>query len=218
MQCGWTPHPAPATILNISLCNDADLGVTSDEEQPYRLLHAEDLEELCERDVNALTWEMDGTKVAANHCILTVLPTHELIRWQHARAEFIGLKTLGKVPHNKGAVYSSDAWIYWTHDLRKRHLFIQRVRISVKDEEKRHDILATLLLYAIREARLWQLPRVVMWEPGPDLEKAVDLLKSRIEGLATVLEARRRETISVRWKGGALKDAIVTPNEHYAWN
>jgi hypothetical protein len=218
MRCGWTPTPAPATVLDISLCNYTDLSVTSDENEAYRFLPVEDLKELCNRDVSALILEMERAKVAANHSILTVLPTHDLIRWQHARAEFIGLKILGKAPHNKGVIYSSDAWIYWTHDLRKQHLFIQRVRIFVEEEEKRHKVLATLLLYAIHEAKLWQLPRIVVWEPGPDLEKAVGLLKSRVEGFAPVFEARRRETISVRWKDGELKYAIVTPNEHYAWN
>jgi hypothetical protein len=220
MKCGWTPTPAPATVLDISLCNDADLSATSDGNETYRLLHAENLKGLCDRDVSALITEMESTKVAAKHSVLTVLPTHELVRWQHARAEFIALKILGKAPHNKGVIHSSNAWLYWTHDFRKQHLFIQRVRIFVEEEkeEERHDILTRLLVYAMREAKLWQLPRIVVWEPGPGLEKAVDILKSRIKGLAPVFEARRRETISVRWQGGEHKDAIIAPNEHYAWN
>jgi hypothetical protein len=218
MRCGWTPTPAPATVLNISLCNDADLSATSDEIEAYRLLHAEDLKGLCEGDVSALITEMESTKVTTNHSILTVLPTHDLIRWQHARAEFIGLKILGKAPHNKGVAYSSGAWIYWTHDFRKQQLFIQRIRIFVENEEKRHNVLGTLLLYAIREARLWLLPRVIVWETGPDMQKAVDVIQSKVEGLESVFETQRRETISVRWKGGELRDYTVAPNEHYAWN
>jgi hypothetical protein len=205
-------------MLSVNLCNKDDLNTASSDHEAYRLLHAEDIERLCDRDVNALIKEMESTEVAAHHSILTVLPTHDLVRWQHARAEFIGLKTLGESPQNKGVIYSSDAWIYWTHDFRKQHLFIQRVRTFVEDEEKRHSVLATLLLHAIREASLWHLPRVIVWETGYDLQKATYLLRSRIERLELLFDARRRETISVRWKDGELKDNVIAPNEHYAWN
>jgi hypothetical protein len=165
-----------------------------------------------------LIGETERTNVDENHHILTVLPTHDLIRWQHARAEFIALKIHGRAPQNKGVIHSSNAWIYWTHDFRKQQLFIQRVRTLIDDEEKRHTVLATLLLYAIREARLWSLPRVIVWETGADTQEAINTLKSRIGGFVPLLEARRRETVSVRWKGGELKDTIIAPNEHYAWN
>jgi hypothetical protein len=218
MRCGWTPNPAPAIVLSVSRCNEDDLNTSSNDHEAYRLLHAEDIERLCDRDVSALIEDTERTKVATHHSILTVLPTHDLVRWQHARAEFIGLKTLGESPQNKGVIYSSDAWIYWTHDFRKQHLFIQRVRTFVEDEEMRHSVLATLLLHAIREASLWQLPRVVVWETGYDLQKATDLLKSRTKRLELTFQARRRETMSVRWKYGELKDNIIALNEHYAWN
>jgi hypothetical protein len=217
-RCGWTPHPAPALVLNVSLCNDTDLSATSDDGEAYRLLHAEDIKELCDRDVSALIEEREHTKVNKHHSILTVLPTHDLICWQHARAEFIGLKIHSKTPHNKGVIHSSDAWIYWTHDFRKQQLFIQRVRTFIEDNENRHNVLAKLLLYAIREARLWSLPRMIVWETGPDMQKAVYILKSRIGGLESILEAQRRETISVRWRGGEMREYTVAPNEHYAWN
>jgi hypothetical protein len=205
-------------VLSISLCNDDDLNATGDDDEAYKPLHAADIKDFCDRDVNAMVTEMKLTKVAAHHSVLTVLPTHDLVRWQHARAEFIGLKTLGKSPQNKGVVHSSDAWIYWTHDFRKHHLFVQRVRLFVEEEERRHSILATLLLHAISEAKVWSLPRVIVWETGPEMLKAVDVLKSRVEGLECVYEPQRRETISVRWKGGELKNNTIAPNEHYAWN
>jgi hypothetical protein len=88
-------------VLSIGPCNDADINATSDDDEAYKLLHAADIKDLCDRDVTALVMEMERTKVAAHHSISTVLPTHDLVRWQHARAEFIGLKKLRKSPQCK---------------------------------------------------------------------------------------------------------------------
>ena len=84
IRCGWTPNPAPAIVLNVSLCNEDDLNATNDDNDTCRLLYAEDIKELCDQDVSALIEELERAKVPDHHSIMTVLPTHDLIRWQHA--------------------------------------------------------------------------------------------------------------------------------------
>jgi hypothetical protein len=44
------------------------------------------------------------------------------------------------------------------------------------------------------------------------------LLEHRFEGFAPLVEERRRETISLRWRGGEEKTCKIEPDEHYAWN
>lgn len=217
MRSGWNAKPAPAIVLPVSSSNDYNYDNPGDGR--LGTLHTEDIEGLCKRDVDALRAEMGLVKSSKNCSIATILPTSDLVSWLHTRAEFMGIKMHGKSPSNKGAIYGSEAWIYWHHDFRKQCLFIQRIRAFVENNGTRVEVLVALLLHAIREAKAWRLLTVVTWETGPDVCKAVELLRSRIGDFVPVLEAQRRETISLRWKGGQKKeDDRILPNEHYGWN
>lgn len=216
MRSGWVPSPAPAIMLPARL--RGDWTDANNHMEHYRWLTSEDVNELCERDVDDMTMDMKRRAVPPKHAILTILPTSELIIWQHARAEFIAQKLYSKSPSNKGVRHRSDAWMFWHHDFRKQRLFIQRIRILVEGNENQQEILAELLIYAMHEARVWRLPKVVIWEPEFDLAKAIEVLEGSIDGFVPVFEARRRETISVRWREGHAKEIMIIPNEHYAWN
>lgn len=218
MRCGWTPKPAPAIRIAVNLSDDFNYEMGRNNLGNFRLLRAEDIEQLCRRDVDALIADHQQANVAGDTSVLTILPTGDLINWLHARAEFFGLKVYGKSPLYKGVIYNTEAWLYWHHDFRKQLLFIQRVRLFVEDKERRCGILAILLLHAIHEAKSWQLPTVVTWDSGTEICGALALLKNKYERFTFVLEARRRETVSVRWKDGVKKSFKVAPNEHYAWN
>jgi hypothetical protein len=82
----------------------------------------------------------------------------------------------------------------------------------------RHEVLATLLLHATIETHSRDLPAVVLWETGPDVQEAVILLQHRLEDFAPLMEERRRETISLRWRGEEKKACKIEPDKHFAWN
>jgi hypothetical protein len=218
MRCGWVAHPSPAIILTVSLSGTQMYSLPSDSHEEYRWLYEDDCDALCHRDVAALVSEIQDKKCPADHSIMAVLPVTELVTWLHRRADILGLKIFGRSPRYKGCMYSKKAWLYWHHDFRKQRLFIQRSRLFVEEGQVRHDILATLLLHAIIEAQSWSLPAVVLWETGPDVHEALKLLGHRLGDFAPLIEKRRRETASLRWRGGENKTCNIEPDEHYAWN
>jgi hypothetical protein len=183
-----------------------------------RWLSEEDIDSLCHKDVAALVTDHQDKKPSTEYSAVAVLPTAELVTWLHRRADILGLKIYGRSPRYKGYIYSDKAWIYWHHDFRKQRLFIQRSRLFVEEPQMRYNVLATLLLHAIIEAQSWNLPMVVLWETGHDFHEAIRLLEHRFEGFAPLVEERRRETISLRWRGGEEKTCKIEPDEHYAWN
>lgn len=120
---------------------------------------------------------------------------------------------------HKGCMYKDRAWLYWHHDFRKERLFIQRVVTFFNndengDEDERAGMLAQLLTCAIQEAQDWKLKDVVIWGASADVRSAVGML----EGVEPVFEERRRETVSVRWRGGGEVKCVVEPDEHFAWS
>ncbi|KAH8714074.1 hypothetical protein GQ44DRAFT_811314 [Phaeosphaeriaceae sp. PMI808] len=214
---GWEPQPSPAVVLPVHQQNKFDNDVVSDNSS-IRLLRAGDIRELCDRDIEALKADAQRAKVTEGCSFTTILPTSDLVRWLHARAEFIGFKIHGKSPLYKGVIHNSDAWMYWHHDFRKQHLFVQRIRIFGESQGNRHVVLATLLLHSILEAKSWKLPNVVVWDSGSDIREAVKILTSKFKDFKPIFEIKRRETASVRWKNGEMKNHMMMSNEHYAWN
>lgn len=167
-------------------------------------------------------------ELAHDHSTLAVLPTIDLVSWLHKRAEFIGKKNRGRSPEHKGCIYGDTAWLYWHHDFLKQCLFIQRIRVFIKQKNTRQDVLENLLIHALVEARKWQLPAIVIWDAGPDVHDAINslngtihsinLLRKRVEPLVPILKDQRREKVSLRFRGGQKKYVLMKPNEHYAWN
>ncbi|CAG5158630.1 uncharacterized protein ALTATR162_LOCUS5176 [Alternaria atra] len=216
-RLGWSPIPAPAIVLSTDLSIDNELHTTYGMQKHLSYLRAEDIDELCKEDIRTLVLEIDKARTPGRNTILTVLPTTDLIGWQHTRAEFYGMKIHKKSPTIKGAFHSSNAWIYWHHDFRKQRLFVQRVRILDGLEGEKSDVLSALLLCAVREAQSWGLPMVVVWGVASDLCDAFEILSSKFEGLNPMLQTQRRETTSFRWRGCKSYKTHIIPNEHYSW-
>ncbi|CAO2651103.1 Nn.00g094000.m01.CDS01 [Neocucurbitaria sp. VM-36] len=212
---GWTAMPAAE--ITISRTSSIRYDPNDQTEADIRALRNEDIADLCARDVQSLRREMETVAVAQGDIMVTILPTAELVSLQHVRANFMGLKANGKIPRRKGVQYKSNAWMYWHHDFRKQCLYIQRIRTHIEDKAARTEVMAALFSQACQEAEAWGLLRVVTWDLSPDVRKATQLLS--VGERSTITEARRRETISIRWAGGKnTDDAVVTPNEAYAWN
>jgi len=204
-------------VLPTDLSIDDDLYMAHGIQDNIRYLCADDIDELCIEDTRTLL-DMDKARTAEGHMIMTVLPTTGLIDWQHKRVDFMAMKIHKKSPTVKGALHSSNAWIYWHHDFRKQRLFVQRIRISDEPGGERDDVLVSLVLCAIREAQSWPLPTVVLWGVASDLHNRFDILKTRLGRLNPILQTQRRETTSFRWRGGKNDKTDIIPDEHYAWN
>ncbi|KAF1851890.1 uncharacterized protein K460DRAFT_413384 [Cucurbitaria berberidis CBS 394.84] len=214
---GWVAMPA----AEISITGKSSIQHNHDSriESALEALGDGDITQLCARDVQSLRSHIETVAIAQGDILATILPTAELISLQHARADFVGLKLNGTTPQRKGVRYASKAWLYWHHDFRKQCLYIQRLRTYVKNKSIRIKIIVALFLQACQEAERWGLPRVVTWDLSSDVCEAAKLLGSGSNEGITTREARRKETMSLRWTGGVqLKSAAIAPNEAYAWN
>ncbi|KAI1763182.1 hypothetical protein GGR53DRAFT_498444 [Hypoxylon sp. FL1150] len=185
-----------------------------------RLLSRDDLPGLCERDVESLKNDFHNSEPAAGTVLTTVLPTSPLISWLQSRVDFMNAKTLGKVPETKGTICeSADAWMYWYHDLRHNKLIVQRAKLP----ENRGDAtavpaLASLLLDTLDEAAKWELQKVILWNPGPELRRALMFLTAKMKVDITHEKRESSEIPCLRWHGGQKLNTIVSPNEFYAWS
>lgn len=83
-----------------------------------RSLNDAEVDELCARDIQMLKAEAQRVKVTTGEDRLTILPTADLVRYQHAFADYIGDLWQGEAPENRGAAYYNQAWLYWYHDFR----------------------------------------------------------------------------------------------------
>jgi hypothetical protein len=183
-------------------------------------LRKDDLPALCKRDVDDALERFGAISPSDGEVFIAVLPSVDIISWLQDRAEFFGLKIRGRVPHIKGAICGSDdVWAYWYHDFRHTELVIQRVRMPESPSEETFRAVAQILLDAVEEARRWEMQKVVFWNPGAGLRRAMQLLAD--EGAVDVLEQEMVSVSvpSVRWKSGIDdKKVKVFLNEFYAWS
>ncbi|KAI1775670.1 hypothetical protein F4818DRAFT_384750 [Hypoxylon cercidicola] len=185
-----------------------------------RLLTSDDLPDLCERDVESLKNEFRSSEPAAGTVLVTVLPTSPLITWLQSRADFMNAKTHGKVPETKGTICDgADAWMYWYHDLRHDRLIVQRAKVPENlGDTAVTEALAKLLIDTLNEAAKWELQKVVIWNPGPELRDAMEFLAVKMK--VNVMNEKREnsEIPCLRWHGGKKSRITVWPNEFYGWS
>ncbi|KAL7629671.1 hypothetical protein AAE478_001194 [Parahypoxylon ruwenzoriense] len=185
-----------------------------------RFLTRDDIPGLCERDVEGLKSEFDGYEPGES-ARMTVLPTANLIGWLHGRAEFMATKALGKAPDIKGSICeSAGSWLYWYHHFSDDELAIQRVKLrrSSHSDAAENRVLAQLLLDAVEEARKWKLPRVVVWDPSPEVQKALKFLSQELRMEVTSEERQNIEIPCIRYRNGEKRSVVVKPNEFYGWS
>ncbi|KAI2640798.1 hypothetical protein GGS26DRAFT_586793 [Hypomontagnella submonticulosa] len=215
---GWDIHEAFQSTLTVPVSLSPEAPVINFPET--RLLTADDIPNLCDRDVKSLRNHHETYDLAVEQTLVTVLPTTNLITWLQARTGFMNDKTNGVVPRTKGSICeSAGAWLYWYHDLRHRKLTIQRVKLPLDPSNATTTrALARLLLDALEEALKWQISDVVVWNPSPQLHDAMKILS---EEMGIEIKNEKRESTQLpcfRWRGGEKKPTTVWPNEFYAWS
>ncbi|KAL7928220.1 hypothetical protein V8C35DRAFT_318689 [Trichoderma chlorosporum] len=206
---GW--EIIPSVISNIT-----NLSIASQSKHPAglpstRLLTNKEIPALCLRDVADLRENFEKLSVSPDEVHLAVLPSPEMVTWLHEWGDFLNNRFRGgQAPYVHGAICeAADTWLYWHYGF--KHLAISRVVGKGPPE-----VLAALLIDALAEASKWDFPKVVVWEPNPDLINAMDLLSKKI-GIEVETIPRPNSVTSLRWKGSDnTKKTTLHLNEVYA--
>lgn len=176
-----------------------------------RLLTDEEISALSLRDVASLKEDFDKLAVEPDGVHVAVLPSAEMVTWLHQWGDFLNDKLRnGEGPYPHGAICeAANTWIYWHYGF--KHLAIDRVVGQGSPE-----VLAALLLDALEEARKWKFPKVVAWEPSPELIRALDLISNKV-GVEVETITRPNSITSLRWKNSdKTKKTTLHLNETYA--
>ncbi len=163
---------------------------------------------------------------------VALIPDAKTMQWHHAREEFLASELHLGPPFIKGAIVGGQigkrAWCIWTRkwdnadsDDHGNTLFILRSVIEDRDEDESEQIdkVAALLAEAQRQAGLWNMREVQIWNPtSVTLQAAQRLLPS------VKVEEREEDSItSLMWYGddGAQDDGsakvVWVGNEKYGW-
>jgi GNAT superfamily N-acetyltransferase len=216
-KVGWMTLPNTETILSSTPWLQDMLGSYADRQ--IRSLGDADIQDLCARDIRETQVSSRQVTVGADEPLLSILPTADLVRYQHALSDYMGDLWHGEAPQKRGAVYEDQAWLYWQHDFWGRRLYIQRVHDSIREEGERPGIMAALFLAAFREANEWNFTSVATWDISPHIRGAMDTLAQASSFKTSVCESHRTQRISLRWRNGEKKANNVTmTNESYTWN
>jgi hypothetical protein len=216
-RLGWRVSSDSEVVLSSNTWLQNVQSVYTDIE--LRLLEDADIAELCLQDIEAFRAEAQHANATNEVARLTVLPTADLIRCQHANSDYIGDLWHGEAPQNRGSAYADEAWIYWCHDIRGRCLYIQHIHISIQDDTKRHDVVTALILSAFREAEIWNFTTLATWDLRLDTRLALETLARASAMNTTVRGIKREQKMSIRWRDdGEKTTSTVMGNETFAWN
>jgi len=207
-----------------------------------RPLHASDLSELCATDEKLIRQSMKAAS-SSGKTALALIPDINLIRWHHAREEFVGNELRGEVAAIKGAIVGSGkgkrVWCYWTrmwynedpqsskgntlHVLRlvveEHGMYAWERAISEEEASKYIPAIAALLRLAQEEAHKWKMETVELWNPTPASIKAAQLVSDK----AQLIHREKDSITSLRWHGKlpdgsrAVDHVDWIGNEKHAW-
>ncbi|KAI0450100.1 hypothetical protein F5B21DRAFT_492328 [Xylaria acuta] len=215
---GWKKLSA----YQASLSWPAELSPAGDRGQllETRPLSNAEIPELCTRDVRDVECRMDSLLSRPGESHVCVLPTTNLITWIHERSDFMCTKMKGAPPQNHGSICeSADAWLYWFHDFRKQQLAVQRIRIPVETSRIHSSALAAMLLDAIEEARVWNLTKIILWEPSAVLLDAMSILQESFNIKSEIGQRLDSSIPSLRWRyADETNTTTFHFNEFYTWS
>lgn len=237
---GWQPFPAGEITLPPTPRESLKHG---HENLPrVNPLQASDLAELCHIDEMLLKRKLGQYSSKSSKVRVAVTPDVQTYQWHHAREEFLATELLGKPPLVKGAMVTGEGnnrvFCVWTRSFGAAEAdnVLHILRLVIEDEKglgeyqpesegdilslkhsSKHLILATaaVLAAAQREAAIWNMKNVVLWQPPP-------LAVLAAQRLAPAAKVTNRENLSIpslRWYGGKEESESVewVANERYAW-
>lgn len=195
-------------------------------------LYESSIEELCTVDEALMRKGLE--KLARGHTDIYValIPDAKTMQWHHAREEFLASELHLGPPNIKGAIVGREvgkrAWCIWTRKWDNgdgndhgNTLFILRLVVENWDEieSEQTDKAAVLLAEAQRQAGLWNMKEVQIWNPTWVTLQAAQRLVPSVN-----IEEREEDSIaSLMWYGddGTHDDrserVIWICNEKYGW-
>ncbi|KAK8044542.1 hypothetical protein PG993_004566 [Apiospora rasikravindrae] len=218
---GWIMLPAYQLVL--STLPTPELCSPSDQTLPMtRLLEETEISELCLRDVESIKCSFQSSQENKDDRHISVLPTPDITTWMQDRGDFTTSKVVGRIPLYHGSICeSADTWLYWYHDHRKKHLAVQRIHLGAPSysQPQLTQALTAILFDAVKEARNWNLPKVVVWDPSAATLEAASTL-GKTHGIEVDHGERVGSSIpSIRWRDADLpRKIIVHNNEKFAYS
>ncbi|KAI1125661.1 hypothetical protein F5Y10DRAFT_279330 [Nemania abortiva] len=215
---GW--KMMPASQASLSWPSSFSPSVNRNQLPETRLISGKEVPELCIRDVRDVESYFEKLTPQPNESRVCVLPTSNLITWLQDRSDFVCTKMKGGPPKSHGTICeSADTWLYWFHDFRKQQLAVQRARIPVVASQITRSVLAAMLLDAIEEAHMWNLPKIILWDPCTELLGAMSILEERFNVKVEMLAVRNKSVPSMRWKHADEENTTIFHfNEFYTWS
>lgn len=215
---GWTPQPTRQ--LRIVLGKAAMQMPAETDELHY--LDLPRMADLGKKDINMAKLRLSGLGGGDGKGHAQLLPTQKLMRWHLVRSRVLGKKhaqTDGERRGVHGATCKdrktgTEAWAWWTHDLRSRRLYVGRLTSTrVRGLE---GAIKLVLGVAAAEASQLGCREVVVWEPTEQTAAAAALL---VEGLGpgarTVEEERPDMVPCLRWHGGEQREGGLVDAQFY---
>jgi GNAT superfamily N-acetyltransferase len=185
------PHSYEAIVLAISTWIQdtprSDSGV-----EACSLADA-DIGELCTEYHQHLT--RTGTEMEQSK--LHVVPTVDMVRYQHALSDYMGDRWHYEAPRVRGAAYKR-AWLCWYHDSRGRCLRIQHIHSPIGDADGKGEAMMALFMHAVREANEWNFTTISTWDLGADVRTTLEALARIGTFTNSVREIHQSQSISLR--------------------
>lgn len=232
-KCGWEPFESTHVSLpvqsNETPIVQVDLPLT-------RPIESQDLPTLCHADeLMQRRWMEKQGNPEKN--IFMLVANVQTMTWAHAREEFICQEFLSRYPSVKGALVSlgegKNAWCYWTRayyneDMSKTEgntFYILRtvVEESIDGTEEGELAVAALLQAAQREAGLWNMSQVMVWNPSEQTVRATARALGKKVGDLEIVDRQDESITSLLWygedgKGKNPRDVVQwAGNDKFGW-
>ncbi|KAK5991159.1 Lysine acetyltransferase-like protein [Cladobotryum mycophilum] len=190
-------------------------------------LSSEQLRPLCEMDVDKIVQKCQNSAQTSRYeACVACIPTFAQAKWHFGSEEYIASQLFtspGRIPNMKGAAnLERTMWCYWLHDFNANKLIILRF---VFDEEACGEeycflqSIGSILQAARREASIWNLKHVSIWDPSPRvIEAGENVLDVRLD----ISEEIQGNIPCLRWKNDKWGDGVVREvswqlREMYPW-
>ncbi|KLU92492.1 hypothetical protein MAPG_11437 [Magnaporthiopsis poae ATCC 64411] len=234
-KLGWLP--AESTHVTWMPAPEAAASATEDSAVVRPLGRAE-LAELCAVDENLLrAHHLPRIAAKTGNPAVALVPTHDSIVWHLDREDFMCSRIFpdGRTPTVRGAVYTCPTsglrlWTVWARSyyggLQKAEgntLYLLRVVVENKDADGMADAeteslvrgFRGVLQMAQREAALWRVCNVQLWNPRGMVRRLVEKC-----GIPCEWVAREEDSIaSLRWygEGGDGRKVEWVANDKFGW-
>ncbi|KAL8391830.1 hypothetical protein RB595_002147 [Gaeumannomyces hyphopodioides] len=229
-KLGWLP--AESTHVTWMPAPEGADNTTPTPDDAVRPLDRGELAELCAVDERLLRAHLPEIAGQTGKAAVALVPTHDAMMWHLDREDFMSSRVFpdGRTPAVRGAIYTcpTSGLRLWTVWARNYYGGLQKVegntlyllRVVVEDAEKTPAEslargFAAVVALAQREAALWHVCNVQLWNPTGAVRRLVETC-----GIPCEWVAREEDSIaSLMWygEGGAGRAVEWVANDKFAW-